>query len=169
SVVTTWPPWARTTVAVDDGCRPPANTQAPADCTSLLKASTAWKARCISSAGGRSSPAASALYTASRYCFIVVLPSSGPGPYRLSLLFTNSGRPNRHPAAGNRARWKDHDAHRPASGGGRPRRGARRLRRLGGGAALHPVPAPGGGAHRSRVRRPRGREHPDPIPPDPAR
>ena len=42
SVVTTWPPWARTTVAVDDGCRPPANTQAPAACTSLLKASTAW-------------------------------------------------------------------------------------------------------------------------------
>src|SRR5262252_3413387 len=66
----TWPPWARTTVAVDDGCRPPANTQAPAACTSLLKASTARYARFSSSGEGTSGPP-SALYTASRYCFMV--------------------------------------------------------------------------------------------------
>ena len=41
SVVTTRPPWPRTTVAVDGGYRPPANTQAPAAWTSALKSFTA--------------------------------------------------------------------------------------------------------------------------------
>ena len=49
SVVTTLPPWARTTVASECGCSPPANTQAPEACSSALKASTALNAACISS------------------------------------------------------------------------------------------------------------------------
>src|SRR6266545_4606715 len=76
SVVTTWPPWARTTVAVDAGWRPPANTQAPADWSSALKASTALYACCVASSEGVGSP--STMWTASRYCFMTILPSPCP-------------------------------------------------------------------------------------------
>src|ERR1035438_9858746 len=98
SVVTTWPPWARTTVAVAGGWRPPANTQAPADCRSALKASTALYACCICVSEGTGSP--STMCTASRYCFMSVLLLAGAGTRpALSSLFTNGGRQNRHPRA----------------------------------------------------------------------
>ena len=41
SVVTTLPPWFRTTVAVSGGSSPPANTHAPDFWTSRLNSSTA--------------------------------------------------------------------------------------------------------------------------------
>src|SRR5215470_5356946 len=75
SVVTTCPFWERTTVAVSGGWRPPAKTQAPADWTSALNASTALYRFCISSSGGMGSP--SIMWTASRYCLMAGLPSSG--------------------------------------------------------------------------------------------
>src|SRR6267154_6792184 len=52
SVVTTCPPWARTTVAVDGGCSPPAKTQAPDDLSSSLNSSTALYICCISASEG---------------------------------------------------------------------------------------------------------------------
>src|SRR5215467_5671559 len=80
SVVTTWPFWERTTVAVSGGWRPPAKTQTPADWTSALNASTALYRRWISSSGGIGSP--STMCTASRYCLMPALPSPGPAPRR---------------------------------------------------------------------------------------
>src|SRR5215469_9308318 len=68
SVVTTWPPWVRTTVAVEGGCSPPAKTHAPDDLSSALNASTAWNACCISSSGGGAW--SKSVCTASRYCFM---------------------------------------------------------------------------------------------------
>src|SRR5216683_899956 len=80
SVVTTWPPCARTTVAVEDGCRPPANTHAPADWTSALKASTALYICAVSASEGAGAP--STICTASMYCLMSVLLRPGPAPCR---------------------------------------------------------------------------------------
>ena len=48
------------------------HTQAPADWSSALKASTAWYVCCISASEGTGSP--STMWTASRYCFMSILP-----------------------------------------------------------------------------------------------
>src|SRR5260370_867573 len=80
SVVTTWPPWARTTVAVAGGCRPPANTHAPADWTSALKASTALYICAVSASEGAGAP--STICTASMYCLMSVLLRPWPAPCR---------------------------------------------------------------------------------------
>src|SRR5215467_2166734 len=104
SVVTTCPFWERTTVAVSGGWRPPAKTQAPADWTSALNASTALNRRWISSSGGTGSP--STVCTASRYCLMAGLPSSAFGWPRAGPLIavTNGGPPESAPARASVAR-----------------------------------------------------------------
>ncbi len=73
SVVTTWPPLDRTTVAVAAGSRPPANTQTLAFWSSLLSVSTSLYASLQLLFGQRRarSPARYG-YTASRYCVMTV-------------------------------------------------------------------------------------------------
>src|SRR5215472_5102777 len=96
SVVTTWPLWARTTVAVEGGCSPPPNTQAPAAWSSALKASTASYACWFFSSGRGEAP--STMCTASRYCFMSISLHLGRRLASPSTLFTNGVRRNRHPA-----------------------------------------------------------------------
>src|SRR5262245_22064257 len=52
SVVTISPPKCRNTVAVSAGCRPPENTQTPADCISRRTASTSRMILCNASGAG---------------------------------------------------------------------------------------------------------------------
>src|SRR5258708_1316057 len=80
SVISMPPSWTRTTVAVLAGWSPPANTHAPADCSSALKAATSWYIFCAASGGAGALPSTEC--TLSMYCFIeVLLPDrTGSGP-----------------------------------------------------------------------------------------
>ena len=84
SVISLSPSWTRTTVAVLGGWSPPANTHAPADCSSALKAATSWYIFCAASGGGGALPSTEC--TLSMYCFI-----EGLLPHRTGRL--PAGRP----------------------------------------------------------------------------